>query len=260
MAFPATVWKPIALPTGIWLGVVPPSSEVVDIELSWRTTGSTSFDYLETLSGQTAQGRYSYIHGLPLSTQRYYYRARSIANGKTPSTYLEVSARPVELPMLPYGPQTANENVLGEELRVRVTGLDMRPLLHNTVGEYVDSALTMNAAGDQNFGCSVKIPVGARMVRFVARGRGYASSTGHVDVQVKITDNDGGYFVAGGVISLATTSYVTSTGLSTPSDPISVDKTVTVTARVVASGIGNQPRLAWADIYYVANSYMQVRA
>lgn len=259
MAFPATVWKPFSLPTGVWLGVVPPSSEVVDIELSWRTTGSTSFDYLETLSGQTAQGRYSYTHYLPLSTQRYYYRARSIANGKTPSTYLEVSATPAQLPMLPHGAQTANEPVLGREFRVRVTGLDCRPFTHTALALYTNSFLTLSSGpANLRFGCSVSIPTGSKMVRAISRGRMSSPGVGSsIVTRVGITDTNGGYFAFGGSMVQSSTSFTNSSDPSPVTDTISTDQSVAVRVDLISTGA--IPEFAWVDIYYTVDSYAQLR-
>lgn len=268
MAFPSGVPR-FALPTGIWLAAVPPSSEIVDIEIWWKSTSSTGFSWLTTMqqSGRLGGPAYSFVHDLPLTTESHTYKARSVANGKGPSTFTaEVTRRPVPLPQLAFGQQTPSEPVLGEELRVRVQGRAFHSNIYSTLIEYDETKLTLRTptTGTIVCGASAALPNGARLSRVEARmyrPTPLAGLAGTIFVSANVVDQDGEYSAFGGILTGAGTTWATHTDLTLNGRKIADTETVSITATIgnTTSLTNADPKLAWVDLYYTSTSYKAVR-
>jgi len=264
MAFPSGVTKPYR-PSGVRLQVVPPSSEIVDVEIHARTVGTTEAAvWIETIG---AQQHYAFQEGLPMSTVQRAYSARCVATGKIPSTFTaEIICSPAELPFIGIGQGAAVETVLGEQLRIRLQGRDFHSNAHSTMIEYEETRLTLQSptTGFIVTGSAVAIAPGSRLDRIEARmlrPTPVGGLVGFIQVFGNIVDQDGAYVDFGGALSGAGTTWATHTDMTLQGRKIADNETLSLTATIgLTTSLTNaDPKLAWVDIYYTSTSYKSVR-
>lgn len=262
MAFPSGVPR-YAQPTGIWLAAVPPSSETVDIELWWKTTGSTSFSWLATMqqSGRLGGPGYSFVHDLPLTTESHTYKARSVANGKLPSTFTaEVTRRPVPLPQMAFGQQTPVEPVLGVQLPIVVAGAEFKGDTSTQPLRIANASLSCVGAASADATATVSLAPGLVINTIDVTGRTNGAGSG-IEVSFKYAD-DAETVTSLVTIALGNTSDVVSTIPSTNMNhTVTVGRRYFVTATLTSTGSGlGRSDLMASVLRYTPNSYTQVRS
>ena len=263
MAFPSNAQK-FAQPYGVRLSAVPPSSEIVEIEIWAKQHGSTNAStWLGTVG---AQQHYAFQHDLPFTTQAWDYKARSVAAGKEASTFTrELVVRPAPLPYIGIGQGAAIDPVLGEKLRVRIQGRAFAPNSHTTLIQYEETRLKLGANTTTFVVCGAAVPLPPRAIidRYEARLFRQTSGvglTGAVSVSGNVVDKNGSYVTFGGILSASASTWQTLTDTTLRGTRISTEQTLSLTASIGASTRAvTTPMLGWVDVYYSADEYAAVR-
>lgn len=263
---------------GIPLHIVPSSDPSVSVEVWRKTTTASTYALVKMQTAQLVNNTpFDYFDALPLSTFSYSYKARSVANGKTPSTFTAaVTGKPIrytamELPTLAYSGlgvgvsqylstaapikfgSAGNPKSVKRTLRVPAAAArpDKDTDTYSLTGAYLQPRVA-GAGGTLQAYAPVQLPIGAKPVAF--RARGYRSSATNDVFSVTLSYQIDGTVTALGSKASTAINWQTLTSTAAITDTVSSGKSYYVGVLLLGFSTGSHARIAYWEVDYTIDN------